>query len=75
MIAALLTWAWPYIAGAGVALAALAAIVTKSRSAGRKAERTAAKDADYETADDLRRHVDRNLDDRVRQMEGRGYRD
>lgn len=56
-------------------IAGLFGLRFKWKSDAKKEAITKAKEADYEAAADLRDNVDRNLVDRVREMEGRGYRD
>lgn len=63
------------IALVGAAVAALFGLRFKWKSDGRKSALRDAEDADHEAAADLRDTVDRNLVNRVRDMEGRGYRD
>lgn len=62
-----------YAAGA-LALALLLAWRKGIRDGGTK-QKLNAERADHEAADTLRRTVDRNLDQRMRDMAGRGYRD
>ena len=59
----------------GAAAVGFIGLLFKWKSDGRKEAFREAKEADYEAAADLRDTVDRNLDDRVRKMDGRGYRD
>lgn len=64
-----------WLAVIGAALVALAGAVLMGRREGRKDARQKAKDEDHESAADIRGNVRRNLDDRVREMDGRGFRD
>lgn len=64
-----------WLAGGVLLLIGGAAAFLRGRNVGKAKERQKAKEADHEQADALRRHVDRNLDQRVREMDGRGYRD
>lgn len=51
------------------------AVFTAGKREGRRNERHKAKEADHENAADIRDRVDRNLDQRLREMDGRGFRD
>lgn len=59
---------------AALALAALGVILAIRRDATKDALRDA-EDKDHENADSIRRNVERDLDQRVRDYEGRGFRD
>lgn len=52
----------------------VAAVLAIRRSGANDALREA-KEEDYENADSIRRNVERSLDQRVRDYEGRGFRD
>lgn len=64
-------WIGAALAAAGFVLAAWMG----GKRAGRIKERQKAQEDDYENAADIRDRVDRNLDQRVREMDGRGFRD
>ena len=59
----------------GVILGGLFGLRASAKRAGRMEQEAKAKEKDHADADALRRTVDRNLDQRVREMDGRGYRD
>ena len=62
----------------GIALAAIAAWFVNNKVQQRKgAKKNAqkAKEADHEHADEIRDNVERNLDERVRDLDGAGFRD
>ena len=70
-LASLLADLWPYIMGA---VGFGAAIFTAFRN-GKKTQRLKSQLEDHENAEDIRRRVTDDRDDRVRRMEGRGFRD
>ncbi len=62
---------WPYIAGAA---GIIAVYVTGRRDGGKKAK-SKMKEADHANAAEIRDRVDRGRDERVRELDGQGYRD
>lgn len=60
---------------AGAFLLALLLVWRKGLRDGSSKQKLKAERADHEAADTLRRTVDRKLDQRMRDMAGRGYRD
>ncbi len=64
-----------WIAGALAALVTLAGVYLRGRASGTTAQKLRDKEKDVEKAERLRRTVDRGLDQRMREMDGRGYRD
>jgi len=66
-----LAGAWQYVAmGVGAV-----ALLFAGRRQGKVKERNRAKEADYERANEIRDRVEFDLADRVREYDGRGYRD
>ena len=62
------------IALAGAVLLALVTFGASERRKGRKQAANEAKEADNERADKIRDNVERNIDDRVSDHDGAGYR-
>lgn len=56
-------------------IGSLIAVSWFSKRAGKKEILHEAKEQDHENAADLRNNIRNHLDERVRKMEGRGYRD
>lgn len=75
MIGELLGPVIPYIIGALAFVAALWGWGKSKKEEGRRTERQEAQEADYENAADIRDRVDRNRDQRVRELDDAGYRD
>lgn len=64
-----------WLIAAGAALVAALGLFLAGKREGRRDGRRQAQEDDYENAADIRDRVSRNLDQRVREMDGRGYRD
>jgi hypothetical protein len=64
-----------WLGAALVALLAFAGIIAQQRHDAAQDERREAENDDYENAADIRNRVERNLDDRVREFDGSGFRD
>jgi hypothetical protein len=60
---------------AGAALAALLAVIMHQRRDAVQDDRHKAREADNESANDIRNSVERDLPDRVREHEQSGFRD
>ena len=69
------TWLGKALAWAVAAVVALLAAWGAGRVGGKRSARTEARDEDYEHADDIRRRVERDADDRVRKHDDAGWRD
>ncbi|MEL8056272.1 MAG: hypothetical protein AAGK66_08965 [Pseudomonadota bacterium] len=67
----LLTGLWGYLAVAAGAVVTVALAWLSGRKNGKNRQQL----KDYENAADIRNRVERELPDRVRDMEGRGFRD
>lgn len=68
----------PIARAIGAALGALAAILAygaMKKREGRQDARREAEDADYESAEDIRRRVRDNLDECVRELDDAGWRE
>ena len=63
------------LAWAVAVVVALLAAWGAGRVGGERSARTEARDEDYEHADDIRRRVERDADDRVRKHDDAGWRD
>lgn len=66
-----LTGLWGYLAVAAGAVVTVALAWFSGRKSGRNKQQL----EDHENAADIRNRVERELPDRVRDMEGRGFRD
>lgn len=64
-------WLYAALAFLGV----LGAAWVAGKREGRRDERHEAQEADYENAADIRDRIDRNRDQRVRELDDAGYRD
>ena len=69
------TWLGKAVAGAVMLILALLGFWGLGRREGAQRERERARDDDYEHADDIRRRVERDADDRVRKHDDAGWRD
>ena len=63
------------LSAAAAAVAALLTLRAVWRRDGAQEARRRAQEDDYENADAIRDRVDRDLDERVRELDGRGWRD
>jgi len=66
---------WPQVLAGLGALVGVAVAYFKVRKSGVDAERRKATEKDYERANEIRDRVEFDLADRVREYDGRGYRD
>lgn len=69
------SWAGLAMAAGLLATTLLYAFGSSKKREGREEERNKAKDLDNEMADEIRDRVERDLDDRVREFDGAGFRD
>lgn len=63
------------LSAALAAVAAVWAVYALGKREGATGERRRAQEADHEQADAIRDRIDRNLDQRVRELDDAGYRD
>ncbi|GAB5434803.1 MAG: hypothetical protein EpisKO_41730 [Epibacterium sp.] len=68
---------WAYLIGAIAVLFTVAISMwgRAKETEGRREERAQAKERDHEKAEGIRSRVERDLDDRVRDLDGAGWRD
>lgn len=64
-----------WLAGAVLAVAGAVALVATLVDNAVENDRTERENDDYKNADDIRNRVESDLPQRVREMDGRGYRD
>lgn len=75
LISDLMGGLWPKIAAIGVILATVLAAAWKIGRNAVKLDRAKQKEKDREEADKIRDRVERDLPDRLREYDGRGFRD
>ena len=75
IVTALLAPVWPWLLAALAGIAALLGYGARQKARGRHEEKQEATEADHDHAEDIRRRVERDLPDRVREYDGAGWRD
>jgi len=75
VIGALFSDLLPYLVAAVAALAAVLGYGARQKAVGRKDAETKAKEADHENATDIRDRVERDLPERVHDLDDAGFRD